>query len=113
MEFEVDFVPRDGEVVIVLRGDLDAAASGVLDEAVRPMTGRYDAEQMIFDCGGLAAITPEGIDGLIRIGMIPRNSGRIRLTDPTGRIATAFADRPEAAELFEFIDDHPQSATGS
>jgi anti-anti-sigma factor len=113
MDFEVGIVPLDGEVVVALRGDLDARASDVLDDVVRPMTGRYDAEQMTFDCTGVAAITAEGIDALVRIGKIPRGSGRMRVWDPSGRIGTVFADRPETGELFELIDDDLQSAAGS
>jgi hypothetical protein len=113
MDFEVGIVPLDGEVVIDLRGDLDAAAGDVLNERVRPMTGRYDAEQMTFDCRRVAAITPAGIDALVRIGMIPRGLGRLRLWDPSGRIPAAFADRPDAGKLFELVDDDLQSTAGS
>jgi hypothetical protein len=112
-DFEVGIVPLDGEVVIALRGDLDASAADVLHDEVRPLTGRYDGDQMTFDCTAITSVDAHGLEGLLRIGRIPRGSGRLGLVDPVGLVRAALIGSDDGTELFNLDDHGLQSATGS
>ena len=69
----------DGDVAVMLRGELDLNGTALLDAQMRPLTGQYDADQIAIDCSELDFIDLQGVRALLRIARINRHTGRMQL----------------------------------
>lgn len=63
--FRADVVHLDGGVTVTLAGELDLAGVAELRGAVWPLLRRYDADQVVLDCGGLRFIDGSGVGQLL------------------------------------------------
>jgi anti-sigma B factor antagonist len=63
--FAVQVLHMDGSVTLGLRGELDVAGLRVLEEALQPLSSRYDASQVVLDCTALRFMDAGGLRALI------------------------------------------------
>jgi anti-anti-sigma factor len=91
---------HDGYVVVRLGGALDADGASVLDEHVRPLTGRYDPDQIVLDCAALTEVDDAGVEALLRIAHICAPYGRITLREIPAALEAGLA-RADARDAFD------------
>lgn len=80
--FGIDEQRHDGYVVVRLDGVLDEGSVDAFDARIRPLTGRYDPEQIVLDLTALERIDDAGSEALARIARICAPYGQIELREP-------------------------------
>lgn len=74
--FTCETVHVDGEVLIVLAGDMDLSTVDVFRDATSSLTYRYDACQVKIDCAELTFIDAHAIGHLVRLVRALGKTGR-------------------------------------
>lgn len=98
--FQVAVQHLDGAAAVRLVGELDSAVADQLEAGFRPLLHRYDAAQLVLDCGELAAVDDDALVLLLRILDRFGPSGRPALRSPSPALRELLL-ATGAAERFE------------
>lgn len=105
--YGVDVRHLDGEVHVVLRGELDLAAVPVLRDACAPLVYRYDGDQIVLDCTGVELLDMATVGVLVGLCNRVGPTGRPRLLGPSPQLRRVL-ELAGVAERFRVVDaDRP------
>ena len=89
----------DGRVVVELRGEVDSTTASILQQDLRPLLYRYDADQITLDCAALDLMDAIGLAHLVQLSKtFP--SGRIKLRNPSPALR-ALLEATNASAVFD------------
>jgi anti-sigma B factor antagonist len=98
--FALDVRHRDGYVHVHLVGELDVAGIPIL-EALRSLSSRYDADQVVLDCSRMTFVDVAGLGGLLNVvrRFGPTGQPILRNPSPTLRKVLTLTGTTEAFRL--------------
>jgi len=96
---EIDTEHVDGGVRVLLRGELDLTGVDDVAAAIRRLSSRFDADQIVLDLSALDFIDLQGLDVLRRLAHMCRATGKLTLEQPP-KVLDVLLDLTDARQHF-------------